>query len=127
MRRLHAERRGADRAQRAVVLVSSIADFEPSSARPQAKAVVMETEAASQSLDAAGFLDRLPSRWVLLTLLCLALVVRGRMMLGNLDSLEKDPDAYRDAASNIYFEGTLGYWNNASSAIEPTATRPPLY
>lgn len=87
----------------------------------------MEMEAASQLPDAPRFLGRMPSRWVLLTFLCLALVVRGRVMLGNLDSLEKDPDAYRDAAWNIYFEGTLGFWNDASSAVEPTATRPPLY
>ena len=87
----------------------------------------METEAASPTPDPPRFLSRMPSRWVLLTLLCLALVVRGRMMLGNLDSLEKDPDAYRDAAWNIYFEGTLGFWNDASGAVEPTATRPPLY
>lgn len=87
----------------------------------------MQTEAAAPKLDSPRFLSRMPSRWVLLTLLCLALVVRGRMMLSNLDSLEKDPDAYRDVAWSIYFEHTLGLWNESSGAVEPTATRPPLY
>jgi hypothetical protein len=87
----------------------------------------MKTEAAAQTPESPRLLSRTPARWVLLTFLCLALGVRGRMMLGNLDSLEKDPDAYRDAAWNIYFEGTLGFWNDASGAVEPTATRPPLY
>jgi hypothetical protein len=87
----------------------------------------METETAAQGPNQPRFLSRMPSRWVLLTFLCLALVVRGRVMLGNLDSLERDPDAYRDVAWNVYFQGTLGFWSDASSAIEPTATRPPLY
>jgi hypothetical protein len=50
----------------------------------------MDIEAAAQTPDSPLFVNRMPSRWVLLTFLCLALVVRGRMMLGNLDSLEKD-------------------------------------
>lgn len=87
----------------------------------------METEAAAPMFHSPRFSSRMPSRWVLLTFLCLALVVRGRMMLGNLDSLERDPDAYRDAAWSIYFERTLGLWNESSGAVEPTATRPPLY
>jgi hypothetical protein len=87
----------------------------------------MDIEAAAQTPDSPLFVNRMPSRWVLLTFLCLALVVRGRMMLGNLDSLEKDPDAYRDAAGSVYFEHTLGFWNDASGTVDPTATRPPLY
>jgi hypothetical protein len=87
----------------------------------------METNTAAVNLDSSGLLSRMPSRWVLLTFLCLALVVRGRTMLSNLDSLQKDPDAYRDVAWNIYFEHTLGLWNDATGAVEPTATRPPLY
>ena len=87
----------------------------------------METKTAAVNLDSSGLLSRMPSRWVLLTFLCLALVVRGRTMLSNLDSLQKDPDAYRDVAWNIYFEHTLGLWNDATGAVEPTATRPPLY
>ncbi len=87
----------------------------------------MEPEAAAVKHDSTGFLSRMPSRWLLLTFLCLALVVRGRTMLANLDSLQQDPDAYRDVAWSVYFEHTLGIWSDATGAVEPTATRPPLY
>jgi hypothetical protein len=73
----------------------------------------------------ASLLDRSPPRWMLLALLCLALLVRGRVMLANSDSLMKDPDAYGDAAWHIAREGTLGLWQQ--ERMLPTAGRAPLY
>ena len=59
-----------------------------------------------------SLLDRMPPRWVLLVLFCLALVVRGRVMLSMSDSLRPDPDGYREVAWNVYDDGIV--WAVAS-------------
>lgn len=68
-----------------------------------------------------------PPRWILLVLVCLALVVRGRVMLANFNSLVQDPDAYQEFAWNIFSQGTFGYYDDKSRNVEPKASRPPLY
>jgi 4-amino-4-deoxy-L-arabinose transferase-like glycosyltransferase len=70
---------------------------------------------------------RTPPRWILLVLVCLALVVRGRVMLANFNSLVRDPDAYQEVAWNIFSQGTFGYYDDKSRNVEPKASRPPLY
>jgi hypothetical protein len=72
-----------------------------------------------------GILDRTPPRWALLMLLCLALFVRGRVMLENSTSLSKDPDGYGDVAWHIAREHTFGL--SEGDRMAPTASRPPLY
>src|SRR6476646_6385842 len=73
----------------------------------------------------SSLLERSPPRWMLLTLLCLALLVRGRVMLANSDSLTKDPDAYGDVAWHVAREQTLGI--SQQDRTLPTASRAPLY
>ncbi len=70
--------------------------------------------------------DRRPPRWLLLTLLCAVILVRGRAMLAMSDSLTQDPDSYQVLASHLYYDGTFG-WIRDRSGLEVTAFRPPLY
>jgi hypothetical protein len=67
----------------------------------------------------------MPPRWVLLTLLCLALIVRARFMLSMGHTLEADPDWYRELSWNVYLHRTFGV--EADGTLWPTAFRPPLY
>ncbi len=85
-----------------------------------------ETTAAALS-ESRSLLAHAPPRWALLLLLCLALVVRGRVMLSLSDSLRPDPDAYRAVAWHIYEDGTFGLWQDSVGQVLPTASRPPLY
>ena len=87
----------------------------------------MQTPTATTQPGPRTLRDRMPPRWLLLTLLCLALVVRGRIMLANLESLQQDPDGYREIAWSLYSDGMLGRWNDQTRSVEPTASRPPLY
>jgi 4-amino-4-deoxy-L-arabinose transferase-like glycosyltransferase len=70
-------------------------------------------------------------RWVLLALVFVVLAVRGRVMLSMGDSLDQDPDAYREMAGSIYQDHTFGIWRYGAgslvSSFQPTAYRPPLY
>jgi 4-amino-4-deoxy-L-arabinose transferase-like glycosyltransferase len=69
-----------------------------------------------------------PPRWVLLVLLALALMVRGRVVLSGAANLEADPDSYREVAWQIYRHHTIGlYVGEQGLERVPTATRPPLY
>lgn len=71
---------------------------------------------------------RKPPRWVLLLLLCLALVVRGKVMQSGVASLREDPDSYRSVAWQVYRYHTIGLrFNERGVDRAPTATRPPLY
>ena len=83
----------------------------------------METRPAAAHSTAV----RRPPRWVLLTLLCLALVIRGRVMLANAESLLKDPDAYGSVSWHIARTHTIGLWRDDVGRMVPTATRPVLY
>ncbi|MBI3838183.1 MAG: hypothetical protein HY288_09665, partial [Planctomycetia bacterium] len=68
--------------------------------------------------------DRMPPRWILLTLLCLVLIVRWRVMIAFSDSLFRDPDGYGYMARQLYSSGTLSHGN---TSYRLTAYRPPLY
>lgn len=69
----------------------------------------------------------MPPRPLLLMFLCLALIVRGRAMLAMVDSLDKDPDGYREVARCIDQAHTIGMWRQPFDMMTPTASRPPLY
>lgn len=56
--------------------------------------------------------------WLLITF---TLIVRGGVLWASFDSLQADPDAYRQLAVNIIEHGTLGVGD------QPSAFRPPLY
>jgi hypothetical protein len=95
----------------------------------------MDTPASEASL-VCRLVDRSPPRWVLLVLLCLALVVRGRYVVSHVDELLADPDGYGEVASCVYEQGTFGYdktdyLHSGPTTVNrndsPTATRPPLY
>ncbi len=66
-------------------------------------------------------------------IIVLALVVRGGVVLSNLDQFDQDPDAYRVIAETLSETGVFGLpaGNDAGSGTEPsakpTAFRPPLY
>jgi hypothetical protein len=64
----------------------------------------------------------MPPRWVLMSLLCAALVIRGQFMLHRQGSLVDDPDFYLRIGSNLYEAGTFGIHPSS-----PTTYRPPLY
>ncbi|MEX0676180.1 MAG: glycosyltransferase family 39 protein [Pirellulales bacterium] len=70
-------------------------------------------------------IDRMPPRWVLLVLLCAAVVVRGRFVLSQGEI--SDPDNYGTVALLIYQGRTFGIYPPRFGLIRPTATRPPLY
>ena len=84
----------------------------------------MDTRESTQSR-ICRLVDRLPPRWVLLVLLCAAVVVRGRFLLSQGEI--SDPDSYGTVASLIYQDGTFGIYPPRFGLIRPTATRPPLY
>jgi hypothetical protein len=64
---------------------------------------------------------------MLLVLVCLALVVRGRIMLSNADNLLKDPDAYASVSWNIAHRHRIAVYREEFDKTLPTATRPILY
>lgn len=66
----------------------------------------------------------MPPRWMLLALLLLALVVRGRVILASRETLDDDPDGYRWVAESIYHDGVFAVRENPGL---PTARRAPLY
>lgn len=69
-----------------------------------------------------------PPRWMLLLLLCAALMVRGRVMQSNAAALREDPDSYRSVAWGVYRHSTLGFYVGERGVDRPpTASRPPLY
>jgi 4-amino-4-deoxy-L-arabinose transferase-like glycosyltransferase len=70
--------------------------------------------------------DWMPPRWVLLLLLCAAVVVRGQFVQWQLGI--SDPDRYGAVAAVLYKTGTLSIYHYAPvNLTQPTATRPPLY
>ncbi len=87
--------------------------------------MAIETDAARS--ESRSFFDRVPPRWALLMLFCLAIVVRGRVMRSLSDSLRPDPDAYRAVAWHIYEDRTFGLWQDGVGKVVTTASRPPLY
>src|SRR5581483_5895335 len=56
-----------------------------------------------------------------LSLVLLAVFVRGGVLVAQYDRLSADPDGYRSLAQNLLERGTLGRGN------QPSAYRPPLY
>lgn len=89
----------------------------------------METAGPSDSR-ICRLLERTPPRWVLLSLLCAVLVVRGRVMLDAPAAFSTDPDSYALVAFRWFEDGALAmHWDNRSSprAPIPTAVRAPLY
>ncbi len=81
----------------------------------------------TDSHDPKQSVDRRPPRWVLLTLLCLVILVRGRVVQSLSDSLSfQDPDGYARVAELVANEGVyaLETWNGNPVT---TAARPPLY
>jgi hypothetical protein len=71
--------------------------------------------------------DREPPRWVLMVLLCAALVGRGRVMLAFPATLEQDPGEFRNIAWRIYNNHSIGFYREEFGMLSPTASRPPLY
>jgi hypothetical protein len=71
-----------------------------------------------------GLATKTPPRWVLLALLLLALVVRGRVILAGRETLDDDPDGYRWVAASVYYDGVFAVRENPDL---PTARRAPLY
>ena len=85
-------------------------------------------EANSPSADGRSkftLFQRTLPRWVLLSLLLLALVVRARFMLSMSQTLQADPDLYRELSWNVYLHRTFGV--ESDGTLWPTAFRPPLY
>jgi hypothetical protein len=70
-------------------------------------------------------MDWMPQRWVLLVLLCAAVVVRGRFVETHLEL--PDPDSYGAVAAGIYREHTFGIVPPRWGIQAATAMRPPLY
>ncbi|WP_345688503.1 hypothetical protein [Novipirellula caenicola] len=66
-------------------------------------------------------------------IIMLALVVRGGVVLSNLDQFDQDPDAYRVIAETLSKTGVFGLpaasapGSPAVESAKPTAFRPPLY
>ena len=85
----------------------------------------METVASNASR-ICRLVDWMPPRWVLLTLFCAVLVVRGQFMLAHPDAFNSDPDAYGRVARNIHRLQTFGRAANNNAGPLPTAARPPL-
>ncbi len=89
----------------------------------------METATSSQS-PLCRLVDWMPPRWLLLTLFCVALIVRGRFMLTHPEAFSTDPDGYGAVAWKISQYGTFGlFLDDRSFPVypHPTAARPPLY
>jgi hypothetical protein len=87
----------------------------------------MATETVGEQPTAQAPLDRAPPRWALLVLLCLALLIRGRVMLATRYSLETDPDSYQSVAWRIYSTQSIAMWGPGAGATTLTALRSPLY
>jgi len=69
-------------------------------------------------------------RWLLpLSLLALALFVRGGVLVAGWSRLDDDPDGYRQLAVNLVDHGTFGFAvvRDGERQVVPTAYRPPLY
>lgn len=67
-----------------------------------------------------------PTRRRIVTVLCLALVVRTAMVVLQFENLRDDPDGYFEYAGNLILHGVYGPDDPVSGAI-PSAYRPPLY
>ncbi|HEV3137027.1 MAG TPA: glycosyltransferase family 39 protein [Pirellulales bacterium] len=83
-----------------------------------------DNPAAPEQKPRLALVDRVPPRWILLVLLCAVLIVRGRVMLSFSDSLNNDPDGYREVAWSIYNNGEFAVYDGSWHI---TAYRPPLY
>lgn len=69
-----------------------------------------------------------PTRWWLLALMTVALLVRGGFLLVQHDHLRDDEDGYQNVAEVLRKTGTLGYGLTVDPAhLSPSAHRPPLY
>jgi hypothetical protein len=66
-------------------------------------------------------------RWMVLVVILVALAVRGRAMQLVRQSLERDPDGYREIALCLVRDGIYGSTQPGDVAPQPTAYRPPLY
>jgi 4-amino-4-deoxy-L-arabinose transferase-like glycosyltransferase len=84
-----------------------------------------EVQQSSPLKTTRSWLEWKPRRWVLLVLVCVALVIRGRAMLSMQNSLDADPDHYRQIARTLQVDHTFGFWYLGNAY--PTAFRPPLY
>jgi hypothetical protein len=74
------------------------------------------------------------SKWALLAVLCLTLLVRGVALWVLADGLDRDPDGYLALAKGVWRFGVLGAADSSSTrpgpalaAPRPSAFRPPLY